>query len=94
MAECRACTSLVVGEVDGDSAVLSSPDLHVIRLPLALLPPGVAAGHVVEMSTSRSTAAERAREDDIRNLQAELRARLGPAPMVAAAEYDPSALLS
>ena len=95
MADCptRSC-SLVVGEVDGDMAVLSSPDLHVIRIPLALLPPDVAAGHIVQMSMSRSTAAESAREDDIHNLQAELRARLGPAPMVEAAAYDPSSLLS
>ena len=78
-------TSLIVGEIDGDTAVLSSSDLLVIRLPLALLPPGVAPGHAVDMVTTRSTAAEKARESSIRSLQAELRARLGPAPMSTAA---------
>ena len=116
-------TTLVVGEVDGDSAVLSATDLSVIRLPLALLPPNVAegacvhqnpptqlslplretacdclfTGHVIEMHLTRSAAAEHEREVDIRGLQAELRARLGPAPMRKSAHealYDPSALLS
>jgi hypothetical protein len=35
---------LTVGEVDGNCAVLASDDLHVVRLPLALLPEGVAIG--------------------------------------------------
>ena len=35
---------LTVGEVDGEHVVLVSDDLHVVRLPLALLPAGVAAG--------------------------------------------------
>ena len=39
-----AHSSLTIGEVDGDYAVLVSEDLHVIRLPLGLLPPDVAVG--------------------------------------------------
>ena len=93
--------SLTVGEVDADCAVLASDDLHVVRLPLALLPADVAigarpylirailtsltsalrllVGMVIDLSTSRSLAAERTRESEIRSLQAELQARLGPA---------------
>ena len=70
---------LTVGEVDGDCAVLTSNALHVVRLPLALLPPDVAVGHMIDMSTVRSLPAEQAREREICSLQAELQKRLGPA---------------
>jgi len=80
---------LTVGEVDGNCAVLASDDLHVVRLPLALLPEGVAIGHVIDLVATRSVPAEQARDDEIRRMQAELQARLGPAmPTSAASVHD------
>jgi len=44
---------VTVGEVDGDSAVISmgTEPPHVFRLPLALLPPGTAAGRSPPLQT-------------------------------------------
>ena len=66
-------------EFDGEGAVLVASDdaLHVVNMPLALLPPGVAVGHVIDMNTARSIPAEQTRDREIRNVQAELQARLG-----------------
>ena len=84
-------TLLTVGEVDGDSAVLASDELHVIRLPLALLPPGIAVGHNVRLSTVRTPEKESQRDAEIRAIQAELRQRLGPADSVGSGAGDPLA---
>ena len=88
-------STLVVGGVSGDSAVLTAQhggaeSFHVVRLPLSLLPPGVAVGQVIELTATRSVEAESERERDIRTIQHELRQRLGPAPIVAGAS-DPLA---
>ena len=40
----------------------------------------IVAGHVIDLTTMRSVAAEERRAEQIRDLQTELRARLGPAP--------------
>ena len=50
-------TSLVVGEVADGCAVLSTDDLHVVRLPLALLPAGVAVGNVVDVTIALNPSA-------------------------------------
>ena len=48
---------LTVGEVDGDTAMCSTESLLVVRLPLALLPPGVAAGECAKRTCDcRQTA--------------------------------------
>ena len=53
------------------------------------------AGHVIDLHASRSTAAEQARDGEIRNLQAELRSRLGPVPVgLHGGDYNPTALSS
>ena len=73
---------LVVGEVEGDSALLTSDERvpRVFRVPLALLPPGATVGQVIEMTTCRVRSVEHQREESVRSLQAELRARLGGHP--------------
>ena len=97
-------TRLTVGAIEGQSALLNTEYLDVVRLPLALLPDGVKvgafavctlflpsslltviialfAGHVIDLSTCRSATAEQQREHEIRSVQAELQARLGPSPV-------------
>ena len=84
-----ACSTLVtVAEIEADTALLSSENLEVFRLPLALLPPGTAAGHVIELSTVRSISSEQQRARQICDLQAELQARLGPAPGSTSTAHD------
>ena len=77
-------TTLTVGEVDGECAVLATDALHVVRLPLALLPPGVAVGHVIDLTAVRSMPVEQARAREIVNLQAELQQRLSGAVPISA----------
>ena len=46
MAGAAATSTLVVGQIEGETALLTTeaPDLLVCRLPLALLPAGIAVG--------------------------------------------------
>ena len=88
MSAATCSTLLTVGEIDGDTALLASDDLQVVRLPLALLPRGIAVGHVIELSTARSTTSEQQRAREIHDLQAELQARLGPAPGSTSTAHD------
>ena len=90
-------STLVVGQVSDDSAVLTAQQggadgsFHVVRLPLSLLPPGVAVGQVIELTARRSVEAESDREREILSIQHELRQRLGPMPSVVAGTNDPLA---
>ena len=83
--------SLTVGEVSHGTALLSTEDDEVIRLPLTLLPPGIAVGHNVRLCTVRTPEKESQRDAEIRAIQAELRQRLGPADSVGSGAGDPLA---
>ena len=107
-------STLIVAELEGDTAIMTTQNdaIVVCRLPLVLLPPGIApgmhadegpqlcrfyfmhlhahislhglhdespAGQVVQIHASRSISAEEAREREVREIQAELLQRLGPA---------------
>lgn len=89
-APAAGCSSLLtVGEIEDGCALLASDDLHVIRLPLALLPEGTTIGQVINLTATRSVAAEQQRVRQMNDLQAELAARLGPAPgSVSTAQHD------
>ena len=71
-----------------DAAVLSSlkggnslhDTLHVVLLPLALLPHGATTGSIVDLCCSINTAAGAARDDAVRLLQADLCSRLQQPP--------------
>ena len=80
-------TSLVVGEVADGCAVLSTDDLHVVRLPLALLPAGVAVGNVVDVAIALNPSAAAQRDEALLQIQRELCGRLRLAPNAAAGDW-------
>ena len=80
-------TSLVVGEVADGCAVLSTDDLHVVRLPLALLPAGVAVGNVVDVTIALNPSAAAQRDEALLQIQRELCGRLRLAPNAAAGDW-------
>ena len=59
------------------ASVLSSYTVHVC-----------CAGHVIELATSRSVTTEHVRSQQVVDLQAELQARLGPAPAASGTLHD------
>jgi len=59
-----------------DVAVLTSDDMHVVRLPLALLPANMGVGSILDMTMRRNTEAERMQDASIAAVQDHLIAKL------------------
>ncbi|RKP09754.1 hypothetical protein THASP1DRAFT_34326 [Thamnocephalis sphaerospora] len=69
-----------VGKVDAGMAILLTEDNHLIEFPSLLLPAGVAAGAVVNISVRRDPSAESAERREFFELQERVLREFGTAP--------------
>ncbi|KAI9014676.1 Chitin synthase, class 5 [Gaertneriomyces sp. JEL0708] len=63
---------LTVGKIDAGTAILLSPSHHLIEFPTQILPEGVTAGSIINLTFERNQDEERRQREDFLSLQDEI----------------------
>ncbi|KAN0096986.1 hypothetical protein V8E55_001432 [Tylopilus felleus] len=83
MARSQDSFTFTVGKLDAGMAILLGERAHLIEFPSVLLPPGVAAGSIVNIAVHQNIAEERRRDQEFWGLQRDILetfGRISPEP--------------